>query len=48
MPMKSLQTAGVKEEMNKFFYVANHIGAISMLMHSDVFATVTAAPLARR
>ncbi len=48
MPMKSLQAAGVKEEMNTFFYVPNHVGAISMLMHSDVFATVTAAPLARR
>ncbi len=34
--------------MNTFFYVPNHVGAISMLMHSDVFASVTAAPLARR
>ena len=48
MPMKSLQAAGVKEQMNTFFYVTNHVGAISMLLHRDVFATVTAAPLARR
>ena len=48
MPMKSLQAAGVKEQINTFFYVTNHVGAVSMLLHSDVFATVTAAPLARR
>jgi len=48
MPMKSLHSAGVTEKMNTFFYVANHVGTISMLLHSDVFASVTAAPLARR
>jgi len=48
MPLRSLHKAGVKEEMNTFFYVGNHVGTVSMLLHSDVFATVTAAPLARR
>ncbi len=48
MPMKALQAAGVTEKMNTFFYTTNHVGTISMLLHSDVFASVTAAPLARR
>ena len=48
MPLRSLHKAGVKEKMNTFFYVGNHVGTVSMLLHSDVFATVTAAPLARR
>lgn len=48
MPMKSLHAAGVTEKMNTFFYVTSHVGTISMLLHSDVFASVTAAPLARR
>lgn len=48
MPLQSLHDAGVKEAMNTFFYVGNHVGTVSMLLHSDVFATVTAAPLARR
>jgi len=48
MPLKSLHEAGVKEQMNTFFYVGNHVGTVSMLLHSDVFATVTAAPLAKR
>ena len=48
MPLKSLHEAGVKEQMNTFFYVGNHVGTVSMLLHSDVYATVTAAPLANR
>ena len=48
MPLRSLHDAGVKEQMNTFFYVGNHVGTVSMLLHSDVFACVTAAPLARR
>ena len=48
MPKKTLKAAGVTEQINTFFYVTNHVGSISMLLHSDVFASVTAAPLARR
>lgn len=48
MPLQSLHDAGVKEQRDTFFYVGNHVGTVSMLLHSDVFATVTAAPLARR
>ncbi len=48
MPLQLLQEAGVKEQMDTFFYMGNHVGTISMLLHSDVFATVTAEPLARR
>lgn len=48
MPLQSLHDAGVKEQRDTFFYVGNHVGTVSMLLHRDVFATVTAAPLARR
>ena len=48
MPLQLLQEAGVKEQMDTFFYMGNHVGTISMLLHSDVFATVTAEPLAKR
>ena len=48
LPLRALHDAGVTEQMDTFFYVGNHVGTISMLLHSDVFATVTAAPLARR
>lgn len=48
MPLRSLHKAGVSEQMNTFFYVGSHVGTMSMLMHGDVFAAVTAAPLARR
>ena len=48
MPLRSLHEAGVKEQMNTFFYVGDHVGTLSMLLHSDVFSAVIAAPLARR
>ena len=48
MPMRSLHDAGVKEQRDTFFYVGNHVGTVSMVLHGDVFACVTAAPLARR
>jgi len=48
MPMRSLQDAGVKEQRDTFFYVGNHVGTISMVLHGDVFACVTAEPLASR
>lgn len=48
LPLQLLHDAGVKEQRDKFFYVGNHVGTVSMLMHSDSFAAVTAEPLARR
>lgn len=48
MPLRSLHDAGVKEQRDTFFYVGNHVGTVSMVQHGDVFACVTAAPLARR
>ncbi len=48
MPLQLLFESGVKEQRDMFFYVGNHVGTVSMLLHSDVFATVTAEPLAMR
>ena len=48
MPLKALHEAGVTEERDKFSFAGNHVGAVSALLHRDVFATVTAEPLARR
>jgi hypothetical protein len=48
MPLESLHDAGVKEQRDTFFYVGNHVGTLSMLLHSDVFVAVTAESLARR
>jgi len=48
MPLRSLHDAGVKEQMDTFFYVGNHVGTVSMVLHGDVFACVTAEPLATR
>ncbi len=48
MPLQLLNNAGVTERRDTFFYVGNHVGTISMLLHSDVFVAVTAEPLARR
>ena len=48
MPLRLLHNAGVKEQRDTFFYVGNHVGTVSMVLHRDVFACVTAAPLARR
>ncbi|MCP4000223.1 MAG: phosphate/phosphite/phosphonate ABC transporter substrate-binding protein [Gammaproteobacteria bacterium] len=47
-PLKLLFDAGVKERWDTFFYVGNHIGAISMLLHSDTDVAVAAEPLAQR
>jgi len=47
-PVKLLLDAGVKEEWDTFFYVGNHVGAISMLLHSDTDVAVAAEPLAQR
>ncbi|MDH5601527.1 MAG: phosphate/phosphite/phosphonate ABC transporter substrate-binding protein [Gammaproteobacteria bacterium] len=48
LPIKTLKDAGITEQRNTFFIAGNHIGAVSYLLHSNMFATVTAEPLARR
>ncbi len=48
MPLQALHDAGVFERMNTFFYVGNHVGTVSMLLHNDVFVAVAAEPLAKR
>ncbi len=48
LALQSLRDAGVEEQPNTFFFVGNHVGTISMLLHSDVFAAVSAEPLASR
>lgn len=48
LPIKTLKAAGVTEQRNTFFIAGNHVGAVSYLLHSNMFATVTAEPLARR
>jgi len=48
LPLQLLRASGVKEQMDTFFYVDNHVGTISMLLHSDVYVAVTAEPLAAR
>ena len=47
-PVKLLLEAGVKESWDTFFYAGNHVGAISMLLHSDTHVAVIAEPLAQR
>ena len=48
MPLKTLNQAGIMEMKDKFSFAGNHVGAVSALLHKDVFATVTAEPLAKR
>jgi len=48
LPLQLLHDAGIEEQMDMFFYVDNHIGTMSMLLHSDVYVAVTAEPLAQR
>jgi len=47
-PVKLLFDAGVKDRWDTFFYVGNHVGAISMLLHGDTDVAVAAEPLAQR
>ncbi|MES9898385.1 MAG: PhnD/SsuA/transferrin family substrate-binding protein [Sedimenticola sp.] len=48
LPLQLLHDAGVTEQRDAFYYVDNHIGTLSMLLHSDVYVAVTAEPLARK
>ncbi len=47
-PVKLLLDAGVKESWDTFFYVGNHVGATSMLLHGDTDVAVIAEPLAQQ
>ena len=48
LPVKLLNKAGVKNSGNSFYFVGNHIGSISALLHKDVHVAVVAEPLAKR
>jgi hypothetical protein len=48
LPIKLLQEAGVNETNSPFYFVGNHVGAVSALLHKDVHVAVMAEPLAQR
>ncbi|MET0118569.1 MAG: PhnD/SsuA/transferrin family substrate-binding protein [Sedimenticola sp.] len=48
LPIALLEKAGIDESSNNFYFVGNHVGAVSALLHRDVHVAVMAEPLARR
>lgn len=48
LPLQLLQEAGVDESSNSFYFVGNHVGVVSGLLHKDVLVAVIAEPLAQR
>jgi len=48
LPLQLLQAAGINENSNAFYFVGNHVGAVSALLHRDVHVAVVAEPLAKR
>ena len=48
LPLQLLQEAGVDESTNSFYFVGNHVGPVSGLLHKDVLVAVVAEPLAQR
>lgn len=48
LPVQLLQEAGVNERSNSFYFVGNHIGVVSALLHRDVHVAVTTESLAKR
>lgn len=48
LPIQLLHKAGINENTNKFYFVGNHVGAVSALLHKDVLVAVMAEPLAQR
>lgn len=48
LPLQLLQEAGVNESTNSFYFVGNHVGAVSGLLHKDVLVAAIAEPLAQR
>ena len=45
--LPQLAEAGIEANWKTFFFVGNHIGVLSMLLHSDADVAVVAEPLAR-
>lgn len=48
LPIKLLNQAGIDETTNEFYFVGNHVGSVSALLHKDVLVAVVAEPLAKR
>lgn len=48
LPVQMMQQAGIDAENSPFYFVGNHVGSISALLHRDVHVAVAAEPLARR
>lgn len=48
LPLQLLQGAGIDETTNAFYFVGNHIGVVSALLHNDVHVAVSAEPLVKR
>ncbi|UZE96478.1 phosphate/phosphite/phosphonate ABC transporter substrate-binding protein [Alkalimarinus alittae] len=48
LPIALLNKAGVDETTNNFYFVGNHVGSVSALLHKDVLVAVVAEPLAQR
>ncbi|MFD2230385.1 PhnD/SsuA/transferrin family substrate-binding protein [Alkalimarinus sediminis] len=48
LPIKVLNEAGIDETTNEFYFVGNHVGSVSALLHKDVLVAVVAEPLAKR
>ena len=48
LPLQLLKNAGVNEDSSTFYFVGNHGGSVSALLHRDVRVAVLAEPLAKR
>lgn len=48
LPIALLNKAGINENTNEFYFVGNHVGSVSALLHKDVLVAVVAEPLAQR
>lgn len=48
LPLQLLQEAGINESSNTFYFIGNHVGPVSGLLHRDVTIAVIAEPLAQR
>lgn len=48
LPIAVLNEAGIDETTNEFYFVGNHVGSVSALLHKDVLIAIVAEPLAKR
>mgnify|MGYP000280084669 CR=1 FL=1 len=48
LPIELLNQAGIDETTNEFYFVGNHVGSVSALLHKDVLVAIVAEPLAKR